>query len=235
MDLRNQRMGRRDGLDDLIERYVRENPALRSPVESKDDADRGNTRGTWQVSVRRPNDCLVANGYAMVGDAAWMARPIDAVGISPAIRAGLILGETIVDALEANDTGEVGLWPYNVRYVREYGHRMLAFELLRRFLQTLTDEEIDYGLRHFISADDVAALTRRENPSFGRARSRVGPGLWLRALRHAKLARNLKFVADEGVKLTHLALEFPERPSGFGAWSSRLHLELARVFGRFAE
>lgn len=234
LDSRNQRTGRRDGLDDLVEQYVRENQALRQPVESTDEADRGNTRGTWQVSVRRPNDCLVANGYAMVGDAAWMARPIDAVGISPAIRAGLILGETISGALEANDPSEAGLWPYTVRYMQEYGHRMLAFELLRRYLQTLPDAEINYGLKHFVSEDDVAALTRRENPSFGRARSRGGPGLWLRALRHARLARNLMLVAEEGLKLARLGSEFPERPSGFDVWRNRLHAELERTFGRFA-
>lgn len=235
LDSRNQQARRRDGLHDLIEQYVRENKALLNPVESKDEADRGNTGGTWQVSVRRPNDCLVTSGYAMVGDTAWMARPIDAVGISPAIRAGIILGETVAGALEENNPSEAGLWPYNVRYMREYGHRMLAFELLRRYLQTLQDDEINYGLRHLVSEEDVAALTRRENPAFGRARSRVGPGLWLRALRHARLARNLMFVAERGQALSAIGRAFPDRPSGFSEWKSRLDHELTNSFGRFAK
>ena len=55
------------------------------------------TWGTWQVSVRRQNDCLVANGYMMVGDSAWMPKPLDAGGIGPAIIAATIAGKYAVE------------------------------------------------------------------------------------------------------------------------------------------
>src|SRR5207249_2380971 len=75
--------------------------------------DEGNAWGTWQVSVRRQNDCLVANGYMLVGDSAWMPKPLDAGGIGPAIIAATIAGKDAVEALQAGDTSEKGLWKYN--------------------------------------------------------------------------------------------------------------------------
>ena len=60
----------------------------------------------FQVSVRRQNDCMVSGGYVMVGDSAWMPKPIDAGGIGPALIAGTILGNNVVQALEANDVSE---------------------------------------------------------------------------------------------------------------------------------
>ncbi len=66
----------------------------------KKKTDSGNEWGTWQVSVRRQNDCMVANGYVMVGDSAWMPKPLDAGGIGPAIIAATIAGKDMVEAIE---------------------------------------------------------------------------------------------------------------------------------------
>ena len=65
--------------------------------------DINNNTGIFQVSVRRQNDCMVSGGYMMVGDSAWMPKPIDAGGIGPALIAGTILGNNVAQALEAND------------------------------------------------------------------------------------------------------------------------------------
>ena len=75
--------------------------------------DKGNAKGNWQVPVRRQNDCMVANGFAVVGDAAWLPRPLDAGGIGPSMYAGMILGKVVAHALEANDVCQEGLWRYN--------------------------------------------------------------------------------------------------------------------------
>ena len=56
---------------------------------------------------------MVSGGYMMVGDAAWMPKPIDAGGIGPALIAGTILGKNVAEALQANDTSEASLWQYN--------------------------------------------------------------------------------------------------------------------------
>ncbi len=144
LDKRNAKYGTKDTLQSLIDEYVKQNKSLKNPVLSPDENDAGNTKGSWQVSVRRHNDCLVANGYAIVGDAAWMARPIDAGGMGPAIYAGVILGRIVAQAIEAKDTSEQALWQYNIDYMNLYGFQMASFEILRRYLQSLTNEQISY-------------------------------------------------------------------------------------------
>ena len=69
------------------------NPTIQNPRLADGSDDTGNAWGTWQVSVRRQNDCLVANGYMLVGDSAWMLKPLDAGGIGPAIIAATIAGK----------------------------------------------------------------------------------------------------------------------------------------------
>ena len=80
----------------------------------QDPEDKNNNSGIFQVSVRRQNDCMVAGGYMLVGDSAWMPKPIDAGGIGPALIAGTILGK-MLQYMQLNPMmlSEKGLWQYN--------------------------------------------------------------------------------------------------------------------------
>ena len=73
-DMRNKAMGFTLTLRTLINEYVEMNPAIDNPRLADGPDDDGNAWGTWQVSVRRQNDCLVANGYILVGDSALDAK-----------------------------------------------------------------------------------------------------------------------------------------------------------------
>jgi digeranylgeranylglycerophospholipid reductase len=232
LDERNRKAGRKDSLQELIDEYVRLNKAIKNPVQSSDEADTGNTKGSWQVSVRRHNDCLVANGYAMVGDAAWMARPIDAGGIGPAIYASVILGRVVAHAIEANDTSEAGLWQYNIDYMRHHGYQMASFEILRRYLQSLSNEEISYGMKYFLSEDDIAAIVNREHPKFSRLRL-LNPAMLARIAAHSELARGLQFTSKKSEQLIAHNLEYPTTPGGFEEWNKKLHSELNEAFEKF--
>jgi len=232
LDARNAKYGKKDNLQDLIDQYVQTNKAIKNPVPSVADQDVGNNRGSWQVPVRRHNDCLVANGYALVGDAAWMPRPIDAGGIGPCIYASVILGKAIAASLEAKDSSEVGLWSYNVEYMRFYGFQMSSFEILRSYLQTLTNDEISYGMKHFLSEDDVAQITRRQHPEFDRVRM-FNPMMWLSILSEPTLASNLRFTAKKSELLINHNLAYPEKPEGWAEWKKGLVREMNEAFRRF--
>ena len=232
LDERNRKFGKKDALQNLIDEYVQMNKSIRNPIQSKGEPDSGNTKGSWQVSVRRQNDCLVANGYAMVGDAAWMARPIDAGGIGPAIYASVILGRIVGQALEANDTSEGGLWSYNIEYMRHHGYQMASFEILRRYLQTLSNDQISYGMKYFLSEEDVAAIVNREHPKFSRLRI-LNPAMLARIAAHPDLARGLQFTSKKSEELIEHNMNYPEAPDGFEVWNKKLHSELNEAFERF--
>jgi flavin-dependent dehydrogenase len=229
LDERNKRLGRIDTLQSLIDSYVKGNSVLGEPRLSQDPNDQGNTFGNWQVPVRRQNECLVANGYALVGDAAWMPRPIDAGGIGPSLYGGTILAKVAVEAVEASDTSEEGLWRYNLEYMRIYGYQMASFEVLRRYLQTLPNDDINYGMKHFLSKDDIEHITRREHPAFNKVQL-FNPTMWLRIMQRPKLAKGLKTVSETSRRLINHNLNYPEKPSKFYEWQRDLHTLLNQAY-----
>ena len=233
LERRNKQLGKKDTLQSLIDEYVQSNPVIKSWKPSDLAEDRGNEKGNWQVPVRRQNDCMVANGYMIVGDAAWMPRPIDAGGIGPAFYASTIAGKVIAEAFESGDTSEKGLWKFNTEYVRTYGYRMASFEILRRFLQVLSNEDLNYGMKHFLGQDDVDSITRREHPEFKRVRfgsaSRI---LW--ALPRLALARGLQYTAQKSMQLIEHYMNYPKSPEGFQEWHGRFMAELREAYAKFS-
>lgn len=229
---RNRRFRLNDNLQSLIDKYLADNPVIKNYRQPTDDANSGNTKGNWQVPVRRHNDCMVANGFAVVGDSAWMPRPIDAGGISPSIYGGTILGRVVAEALEAGDTSEAGLWKYNAEYMNTHGYPMASFEVLRRYLQTVTNDQINYGMKHFLSEEDVNAITERKHPEFNQARF-MNPSMWLRVLAQFSLARGLRYTVKKSAALVEINLAYPESPKGFVEWQKRLAKELAETVEKF--
>jgi flavin-dependent dehydrogenase len=234
LERRNRKFGLNDNLQSLIDKYVGDNPVIKNPRQPLGEQDTGNTKGNWQVPVRRHNDCLVANGFAIVGDAAWMPRPLDAGGIGPSIYAGVILGKWVAHALEANNTSQSSLWGYSVEYMKTHGYQMASFEVLRRYLQTLTNEQIDYGMKHFLSEQDIDAIRERRHPDFNRAQL-LNPIMWLIILKEFELAKGLRYTAKKSQMLVEHNLNYPESPAGFEIWKSRLMKELKETNERFKQ
>jgi digeranylgeranylglycerophospholipid reductase len=225
LDRRNKKLGKSDTLSTLIDQYVRDNPCIRNGRLSTNPDDKGNEKGNWQVPVRRQNDCMVANGFALVGDAAWMPRPLDAGGMGPAMYAGMILGKVVAQALEANDVSQEGLWPYNVDYMLTHGYQMASFEVLRRYLQTVTNEQIDFGMKHFLTQEDIDAITERRHPRFNSI-SKLNPVLLMRVASQMELAKGLRYTADKSEALVQLNLKYPTTPKGFPEWKKKIDKEM---------
>ena len=226
---RNQRLGKNDDVTKLINDYVKINKVMKNPKLSDDPSDSVNVTGNWQVSVRRQNDCLVANGYMLVGDSAWMPKPLDAGGIGPAIVAATIIGKNAVESIEAGDVSERGLWQYNIDFINDYGYKTAGLEIFRRLLQTLTNEQINYGMKHFLSKLDVEAISKGEHPDFGT----VGKlGMMIRGALNKKLAEGLRFTAQQNKALTEHYRSFPKTPEGYDAWHKTLHKILDESYAR---
>jgi digeranylgeranylglycerophospholipid reductase len=227
---RNKENGIHKDLKRLIDEYVEINPVIGNPKIADSEMDEGNAWGTWQVSVRRQNDCMVANGYMLVGDSAWMPKPLDAGGIGPAIIAATIAGKDAVDAIEAEDITERGLWKYNKNYVNDYGYKTAGLEVFRRMLQGLTNEQIDYGMKHFLSKMDIDKITNGEHPQFT---SLDKLGMIIRGGMNKSLADGLKFTASMNEKLVEHYQNYPSDPEGFPNWQQILHAHLKEASIKF--
>jgi digeranylgeranylglycerophospholipid reductase len=226
----NKETGIHKDLKRLIDEYVEINPVISNPKIADSEMDEGNAWGTWQVSVRRQNDCMVANGYMLVGDSAWMPKPLDAGGIGPAIIAATIAGKDAVDAIEAEDVTERGLWKYNKNYVNDYGYKTAGLEVFRRMLQGLTNEQIDYGMKHFLSKMDVDKIANGEHPQFT---SLDKLGMIIRGGMNKSLADALKFTASMNEKLVEHYQNYPSHPEGFPNWQQVLNDHLKEAYIKF--
>lgn len=230
LDLYNSRTGVHHDVKALIDNYVKNNPVVSNPTITGEEMDDGNGWGTWQVSVRRQNDCLVANGFMMVGDSAWMPKPLDAGGIGPAIIAATIAGKDAVEAIEAGDTTEKGLWNYNMNYINEYGYKTAGLEVFRRMLQSLSNEDIDYGMKHFLSKMDIDSITDGQHPEFS---SLDMMSMFIRGSFNRKLADGLKYTANMNKKLVDHYRAYPSDPEGFNGWHKVLTDYLEQAYARF--
>ncbi|MCX8171597.1 MAG: NAD(P)/FAD-dependent oxidoreductase, partial [Candidatus Bathyarchaeota archaeon] len=112
--------------------------------------------GGGTVPTRRPLDSFVGNGIVVIGDAACHVNPIHGGGIGPSMMAGKIAGEVISEALEKGEPNVENLWLINVRYMKSYGAKQAGLDVFRIFLQGLTNEDINYGMKYrLIKEDDV--------------------------------------------------------------------------------
>lgn len=229
-DARNKAMGSHTDLKTLIDEYVQVNPVVKSLRLADGESDDGNAWGTWQVSVRRQNDCLVANGYVLVGDSAWMPKPLDAGGIGPAIIAATIAGKDAVEAVQAGDTSEKGLWKYNKHFINDYGYKTAGLEVFRRMLQGLTNDQINFGMKHFLSKMDIDKITKGEHPEFSTVDKL---GMMIRGAMNKKLAEDLKYTASIDKVLVDHYYNYPDTPEGFPEWHKILLGHLEQAFAKY--
>ncbi len=229
LERRNSRLGKKDNVESLMKEYLQRNAVIKNAKLSEDKEDINNNSGIFQVSVRRQNDCMVSGGYVLVGDSAWMPKPIDAGGIGPALIAGTILGNNIAQALEANDVSEAGLWQYNLDFIKEYGYKTAGLELFRRLVQQMTNDQISYGMKHFLGNLDVESISKGEHPDF----TGLGKiGMIIRGAMNKTVADGLRYTSKENQWLVEHYGNYPKDPSGFDEWNKTLHQRMDAAFAK---
>ncbi|MCH8915376.1 MAG: NAD(P)/FAD-dependent oxidoreductase [Thaumarchaeota archaeon] len=227
LDKRNKRLGKKDNVESLMKEYLKRNKAIKNPRLSEDPEDINNNSGIFQVSVRRQNDCMTSGGYMLVGDSAWMPKAIDAGGIGPALIAGAIIGNNISQAIEANDVSETSLWQYNIDFIKEYGYKTAGLELFRGLIQQMTNEQISYGMKHFLGNMDVESISKGEHPDFS-GLGRIG--MMIRGVMNKTVAKALRYTSEQNQWLVEHYNNYPKDPSDFDEWKKTLHKRLDEAF-----
>ncbi len=113
------------------------------------------------IPVRRPLTLLVADGYAAIGDSAFMTTPMNGMGIDLSLRAGKLLAETVLarPACTAAD-----LWQYNRDFHRLYGGDTAKNEGLKNALLTMPTEDVNFLFANrVIESADLAGAGQNMN------------------------------------------------------------------------
>jgi len=176
------------------------------------------------VPTRRPLDSFVGNGVVVIGDAACHVNPIHGGGMGPSMMAGKIAGEVMAEALEKGDPTVDNLWPINVRYMKAYGAKQAGLDVFRIFLQSLTNEDINYGMKYeLIRGEDIlkASLEGDVRLNVTDAARRVFMGLG-----RISFLRKLYDMAKKSRLVKELYEGYPQSPAGILEW----RLKIRKIF-----
>ena len=116
------------------------------------------------IPVRYPSTRMVANGYAAVGDSAFMTIPMLGSGIASGMLAGQLLAETVGENLSRGVKKEdlfkaSRLWRYQVKVYREFGAVHCAVDVLKRGVLNFPDAMLDWLLgSEVLTNEEVGCL-----------------------------------------------------------------------------
>ena len=139
---------------------------------------RGGTRVN-RIPVRRPLSVMVCDGYAAVGDSAYMTMPMNGSGICAALRAGLMLADTVKADTEEKYSAET-LWDYNRRYILHFGLNFASIDTLKNILLFMSSNGVDFLFdKQIITPNDINFNRGKSesNSSFSDMLGRVSRGM----------------------------------------------------------
>lgn len=96
-----------------------------------------------KIPVRQPISKMVANGYAAIGDSAFMTVPMIGSGIANALKAAPLLATAVIKNKDKDYTAEA-LWEYQKTFYKEIGAGLAPLAIVKLLLTKLTPEELDY-------------------------------------------------------------------------------------------
>lgn len=111
-----------------------------------------------EIPVRQPLAIMVADGYAAIGDSAFMTVPIIGSGLADAFKAAAMLAEVIINDTSETYCAEV-LWEYQMKYFKALGNGMAPLALVKLLLTKITPEQLDYLFDNGILGADELTIT----------------------------------------------------------------------------
>ncbi len=107
------------------------------------------------IPVRQPLGVLVADGYAAIGDSAFMTVPIIGSGIANSLKAAKILADAVSNDSNCSYSAET-LWTYQKNFYKEIGAPLAPLACVKLLLTRLEGAELDYIFaKGILNADDM--------------------------------------------------------------------------------
>jgi len=96
-----------------------------------------------QLPVRHPLPVMVCDGYATIGDSAFMTMPVVGNGIANNFIAAGLLADTVLRDADGAFSAET-LWPYQIGYYKKLGSGFAVLACIKGLLTRISPEELDY-------------------------------------------------------------------------------------------
>ncbi|MEX2682041.1 MAG: NAD(P)/FAD-dependent oxidoreductase [Candidatus Sigynarchaeota archaeon] len=213
-----------DLVDKLLHAMRREEPSI------GEKRTRGGQYNT--IPIRRSLSRFVGDGYAAVGDAACMTVPLNGSGIHNAFVAGKLLADTVKEASTVTSTRPFTvreLWPYQARYFKEIGTRMVGIDCLRRYLLSLPASDLDFMFaKRLITEAEITAASAGGQIKMG---IKDLMGKFARGFTRLPFLLSLKKAVDQMKKAMAIASRIPSTydPSAINNWEIALEESMSSL------
>lgn len=136
----------------VIEEMQKENPQM--GTELVEDEIRA------IIPICQPLGILVCDGYAAVGDSAFMTIPLKGSGITYSFKAGTILADCIINDKEGFYDTE-SLWEYQNRFFKEIGFGACHLAIIKNILPYLTASQVnDIFSLGLVTTEEICAVMK---------------------------------------------------------------------------
>jgi digeranylgeranylglycerophospholipid reductase len=202
-------------IQEIYDEFVAAQPWLHlsDPIEA----------GAGLLPIRAPLATFVGDGFMCVGDAACQTDPLHGGGISPSIVGAHLAADAAARALESGDTSAEALWGYNLSFMREVGARHAGQDFLRRFLDSLGDDDLLFLAREFGGSH---LLTTTFQPDGALPRLRTAFRVLSKAAARPRLAGTLVRTGQLCERIQQTYLDYPDSIEGLDTWLG--HVEFHR-------
>ncbi len=170
--------------------------------------------------VRRPLWSCVSDGIIFVGDAGLQVNPLHGGGIDPSMRAGYFAALTAAGAIENHDYSVEKLWDYNVKIMTNFGAEFASLDLLRRFLQSLSNTDLNFGLgKEILTASDILQIAETGG---------ITLSLWdmvfkaFKGISKPNLLLDLNYLRIRMNEIYDLYMNFPRNINQFEDWKDKV-------------
>ena len=100
---------------------------------------------------------MVADGYAAIGDSAFMTVPVIGSGIANALKAAKVLANAVIKDKSDSFSADA-LWNYQVNYFKLLGASLAPLAQAKLLLLKLTPDDVDYLFEKEILTDDLITM-----------------------------------------------------------------------------
>ncbi|MBQ8027135.1 MAG: hypothetical protein IJ261_03355, partial [Clostridia bacterium] len=111
-----------------------------------------------EIPVRHPLSVMVGDGYAAIGDSAFMTVPLIGSGIANSLKAAKMLADTVIADTSRSYSAE-SLWNYQVKYYKQLGAGLAPLECVKYLLLKLTPDELRYCFDSGMLNEDNITMT----------------------------------------------------------------------------
>ena len=175
--------------------------------------------GGGVVPVRRPLWSCADNGIILIGDSACQVNPLHGGGIDPSMRAGYFAANSATHAIEKNDYSINALWEYNHRVMTGFGAEFAALDLLRMVLQTLTNDELNFGFeRDLLNGEEILEISSKGGLNLSLVNMAVKA---IKGISRPDLLLDLNFLRIKMNEISRLYKNFPDVLDKFPEWKEK--------------